>query len=119
MNQSNISTWAVAVEAVELLGDDGLTLEQVAQACSLSSQWLINRVHAGVLAPAAVDANGDISPSSGWRFSSATVMRARRVAELERCFDADPQLAALTVDLMEEVALLRKRVQMAADSENG
>ena len=42
----------------------------------------------------------------------------RRVAELERCFDADPQLAVLTVDLMEEVALLRKRVQKAVDSGN-
>ena len=37
MNQSNIYTWAIAVESVEMLGDDGLTLEQVAQACSLSS----------------------------------------------------------------------------------
>ena len=64
MNQSNISTWAIAVESVELLGDDGLTLEQVAQACSLSSQWLINRVHASVLTPTTVDANGHISPSS-------------------------------------------------------
>ena len=66
MNQSNISTWAIAVESVELLGDDGLTLEQVAQACSLSSQWLINRVHAGVLAPAAALAGADESLSEGY-----------------------------------------------------
>ncbi len=115
MNQTPLSALVVAAESVELLGDDGLTLEQVAQACSLSSQWLVSRVHAGVLAPAA-GANIDVSHSSGWRFSSTTVMRARRVAQLERCFDADPQLAALTVDLMEEVALLRKRLQMAVDS---
>ncbi len=115
MNQTPFSALVVTAESVELLDDDGLTLEQVAQACRLSSQWLVSRVHAGVLAPAA-EANTDVSHSGGWRFSSATVVRARRVAELERCFDADPQLAALTVDLMEEVALLRKRLQMAVYS---
>ncbi|MGD9585447.1 MAG: MerR family transcriptional regulator, partial [Brachymonas sp.] len=30
--------------------------------------------------------------------------------DLERMFDADPQLAALTVDLMEEVDALRRRL---------
>ena len=38
-------------------------------------------------------------------------MRARRVAQLEHMYEADPQLAALTVDLMEEVLELRRRVQ--------
>jgi len=30
---------------------------------------------------------------------------------LEHTFDADPQLAALAADLMEEVAALRRRLQ--------
>jgi chaperone modulatory protein CbpM len=50
--------------------------------------------------------------SEGWRFDSFTLVRARRVAHLETCFDADPQLAALTADLIEEVARLRKQLEM-------
>ncbi len=54
------------------------------------------------------------SPAAGlvtWRFSSATLVRARRVAQLEATFDADPYLAAMTTDLMEEVARLRRRLR--------
>jgi chaperone modulatory protein CbpM len=37
-------------------------------------------------------------------------VRARRIAHLETTFDADPHLAALAADLMEEVAALRQRL---------
>ena len=111
MKHSDISALMIAAEAVELLGEDALTLEQLAHACNRPAQWLASRVHAGVLAPAAC-ADATIAHSEQWRFSSATVVRARRVSDLERYFDADPQLAALTVDLMKEVALLRNRLQM-------
>ncbi|RYF39595.1 MAG: MerR family transcriptional regulator, partial [Comamonadaceae bacterium] len=47
-----------------------------------------------------------------WRFDSATLVRARRIASLEACFDADPQLAALTADLIEEVAQLRRQLRV-------
>ena len=42
---------------------------------------------------------------------SPSIVRARRVAQLERMYDADPQLAAMTVDLMEEVLELRRKLQ--------
>jgi chaperone modulatory protein CbpM len=70
----------------------------------MSPEWVLTRVEAGVLQPAAGQAAAE------WRFASTAVLRARRIAELERAFDADPQLAALTVDLMEEVAQLRRRL---------
>ena len=35
----------------------------------------------------------------------------RRLARLESSFDADPELAALTADLIEEVAVLRQRLR--------
>ena len=111
MKHSDISAWVVAADSVELWGEDTLTLEQLAQACNRTAQWLTSRVHAGVLTPTAC-VGVEMAQSEQWRFSSAAVVRARRVSELERCFDADPQLAALTVDLMEEVALLRNRLHM-------
>jgi chaperone modulatory protein CbpM len=39
------------------------------------------------------------------------VVRARRLARLESTFDADPQLAGLTTDLIEEVTALRQRLR--------
>lgn len=52
----------------------------------------------------------DAATAHTGRFSTHTVIRARRIAGLERRFDADLELAALTVDLMKEVRQLRQRL---------
>ncbi len=44
-----------------------------------------------------------------WRFTSVQLLRARRLADIERTFDANDELAALVVDLIEEVERLRAR----------
>lgn len=88
------------VQDAEVLDEAAFSLEEAARACGMEVHWLEERVEAGVL---------QVRVSSGeWRFDSATLVRARRVAQLESCFDADPQLAALTADLLEEVARLRR-----------
>ena len=43
----------------------------------------------------------------------AELARARRLAALERDFDANPELAALVADLIEEVARLKRRLKAA------
>ena len=96
-------------QMAELLGDDSLTLEELARACRRAPEWVSEHVEAGVIAPQPID-----TATAGfitWRFASTTLVRARRVADLEACFDADPHLAALTVDLMEEVGELRRQLQ--------
>jgi len=92
------------VHDAEVLGEAAFSLEEAARACRMEVRWIEERVEAGVL---------QVRVSGGqWRFDSATLVRARRVAQLEACFDADPQLAALTADLMEEVESLRRRLGM-------
>ena len=86
----------------EVLGDAAFTAEDIARACGMRVEWVQERVDLGVLQ---VDAG-----LGQWRFDNATLVRARRIAQLEMTFDADPQLAALTADLMEEVQRLRRRV---------
>jgi len=86
----------------EVLADAAFSAEELARACGVSPDWVIERVEAGVL-----QADPDSRP---WRFGSVTLVRARRVAQLEASFDADPQLAALTADLIEEVARLRRQL---------
>jgi chaperone modulatory protein CbpM len=96
-------TTAVFIEVGEVLGEHAFTSDELAHACRVSTSWVQERVEAGVLEVAQRNAE--------WRFDSATLRRARRIAELEASFDADPQLAALTADLIEEVARLRQRVR--------
>ena len=45
-----------------------------------------------------------------WRFSSAELARARRMRQIERDFDAVPELAALVADMLDEVDRLRERL---------
>ena len=78
------------------------TTEELARACGVATAWVLERVEAGVLQ---VD-----GAAGAWRFDSVTLVRARRIVQLETTFDADPQLAALTADLIEEVARLRRRL---------
>lgn len=82
------------------LDDACLTLEQVAVACAVDARWLVARIEAGLLAPMA-------GPASDWRFEAAAITRARRMREIERTFDAVPELAALVADLLEEMDALR------------
>jgi len=94
----------------ELLDAQALSLQQLAQACHTDAQWVVQRVTIGVLERDGNPDDADSNPQT-WRFSAHTLIRARRIADLERMFDADPQLAALTADLMEEVRQLRQRMQ--------
>lgn len=95
----------IPAHMLELLDDAALSLHQLAQASAVSPDWISARVAAGVLTPA------QGQDASGWRFACASVQRVRRIVQLERTYDADPQLAALAADLMEEVARLRQQLR--------
>jgi len=89
-----------------ILEDACLTLEELCAACALEREWLVRRVEEGLF------------PVSGtvvaeWRFTSAGLARARRMRELERDFDAVPELAALVADMLEEMDELRARLRRA------
>lgn len=83
-----------------------LTLEQVASVCTVAPEWLTNRLDDGLFPHAE-------SVAGVWRFSDASILRARRMWQLERDFDAVPELAALMADLLEEMDELRARLRGA------
>jgi chaperone modulatory protein CbpM len=89
-----------------VLDEVALTLEDLARACAVESRWVVERVEAGLLGSAS-------QKSMEWRFVSADLARARRLAALERDFEANQELAALVVDLIEEVGRLRGRLKAA------
>lgn len=86
-----------------LLEEHALDVYELASACEVAPEWVVERVQAGLLS---------CSPSgSEMRFASAQLVRARRMATTERRFDANQELAALVADLIEEVEQLRRRLQ--------
>ncbi|RDJ98494.1 chaperone modulator CbpM [Cupriavidus lacunae] len=87
-----------------LMEDAWLTLEQVAAACMVEPEWLTRHVDEGLFPHA-------VSVAGVWRFPSASFRRARRMRQLERDFDAIPELAALVADLLEEMDDLQARLR--------
>ena len=89
-----------------VLDEAALTLDELARACAVEPQWVIERIEAGIFG------DGSVQVTS-WRFSSHDLTRARRIRQLERDFDAAPELAALMADLIEEVECLRGKLRAA------
>ena len=86
-----------------LMEDTWLTLDQISAACTVEPEWLLRHIEEGLLPQVT-------SVAGVWRFSTASIVRARRMRQLERDFDAVPELAALMADLLEEVDELRIRL---------
>ena len=86
-----------------VLEDACLTLEQLAAACAVETEWIARRVDEGLL-PSAGEARAQ------WRFTSGELLRARRMRQLERDFDAVPELAALVADMLERLDELRAQL---------
>jgi chaperone modulatory protein CbpM len=90
-----------------LLDEARLTLDELAMSCTVSREWVIEHVQAGVL-PAAPG-----SEPGHWAFTGRDLLRSRRISGLERDFDANPELAGLVADLFDELERLRTRLRRA------
>ena len=91
----------------EILEGACLTLEQLCAAAALDHDWLVRHVEEGL-----IPASG--TPVAEWRFRVVHVTRARRMHEIERTYEAAPELAALVADLLEELDDLRARLGRGA-----
>jgi chaperone modulatory protein CbpM len=86
-----------------LVDEAALNLDELAHACNVEPDWVVRHVHAGVLG------GGEVQVTS-LQFRSRDLARARRLLTIERDFDANEQLAALVIDLADEVRRLRTRL---------
>lgn len=82
-----------------------LDLEQLCRMTGVSEVWVCQRMEEGLLAPEV--------PQSGEppRFKASDLRRVRRMASLERDFDAVPELASLVAELEQELAIARARLR--------
>lgn len=90
-----------------LLDELWLDLDDLCRVGGVSAPWVRERVAEGLIGALPFGA-GD-----AWRFDAAAVRRVRCMAQLERDFDAVPELAALVADLQEEIDRLRARLRGA------
>lgn len=94
------------IHMASLLEETWLTLEQMAAACTVEPDWLLRHIEEGLFPHAE-------SVAGVWRFTGSALLRARRMRQLERDFDAVPELAALVADMLEEMDELRARLRAA------
>jgi chaperone modulatory protein CbpM len=97
-----------------VIGDEGsLSIEEVARACQVESQWVCELVAEGVLDP---DGHG----ASAWRFRAADLRCALRIARLRRDFGASLDAVAVMLELLDEIEWLRTRLRRAGlDDDQG
>ncbi|MCG6932737.1 MAG: chaperone modulator CbpM [Gallionella sp.] len=83
-----------------------LTLSDLCHACAVHDEQIIALVDAGVLEPQGLE-------PGHWSFGGASLNRARRALRLQRDLDIDLAGAALAVELLDEIELLRMRLRAA------
>jgi len=86
------------------MSEDHLSLEELCAVCALERDWLVVRVREGLI-PASGGSDAE------WRFTTTTLSRVRRMRDIERTYDAAPELAALVADMLEEMDALRARLR--------
>jgi len=79
-----------------------LSLAELCQACCVNAEWLMALVAEGVLEP--------LPGEHHWRFSGASVYRARMVQRLQQDLGVNIAGAALALELMDELDSLRTRL---------
>jgi chaperone modulatory protein CbpM len=87
-----------------LVDEAALSLDELARACQVEPDWVVRHVQAGVLG-----GTTQVQVTS-LRFRSGDLARARKLLSIERDFDANEQLAALVIDLGDEIRRLRARL---------
>jgi chaperone modulatory protein CbpM len=88
-----------------VIGEEAvLSIEELARACCAEAQWVIELVEVGLLEPQGTG-------PSDWRFRAADLICARRVARLQRDFDASLDAAAVMLDLLDQIERLRARLK--------
>jgi chaperone modulatory protein CbpM len=82
----------------------GLTLADLCSACAVRDEQIIALVDVGVLEPQGLE-------PGRWRFGGTSLHRARMTLRLQRDFEIDLAGAALALQLLEEIDMLKARLR--------
>ena len=92
-----------------VIEEDSLTLGQLCRACGTHADWIICLVEESIIEPQGEDMRL-------WRFSGASMVRARSALRLQRDLGINLAGIALVLDLMEELESLRARMKTLGDA---
>jgi chaperone modulatory protein CbpM len=87
-----------------VIEEDSLTLGQLCRACDVHADWIINLVEESIIEPQGEDMRL-------WRFSGASLVRARSALRLQRDLGVNLAGIALALDLMDELERLRAQMK--------
>lgn len=87
-----------------VIEEDSLTLGQLCRACDVHADWIISLVEEGIIEPQGEDIRL-------WRFSGASLVRARIALRIQRDLGVNLAGIALVLDLIEEIEGLRAHMK--------
>jgi chaperone modulatory protein CbpM len=87
-----------------VIEEDSLTLAQLCHACGVHADWIISLVEESIIEPQGEDIRL-------WRFSGASLVRARSALRLQRDLGVNLAGIALALDLIEELESLRAHMK--------
>lgn len=93
------------IEAEPLDARESVSLRELCQACDIEAEYVIEFVEVGIVEP------HDGRHPNEWRFPPRALTRLQRAVRLHRDLSVDPAGAALALDLIEEVTVLRRRLR--------
>ena len=82
-----------------------LTIDEIARACAVEPAWIVEHVEEGFIQ---CEVALVVTSVDEWRFAGAELIRAQKLVTFERDFDLNPDVAALIVDLLEEISALKR-----------
>jgi chaperone modulatory protein CbpM len=85
-----------------LLDEQIVSVQEICDACSCHQEWIIELVDQGILEP--VD-----PPPDEWRFTGISLTRAQMAKRLQRDLGINLAGVALALQLLDEIALLRRQ----------
>ncbi len=95
------------IEITATIEETRLSVDDLCRLGQVTPEWVAAHIDSGLLPAPAPD-------PSQWQFGTQAVQRVRRMAWLERDFDAVPELAALVADLQDEIDRLRAALRRTA-----
>ena len=100
---------STAFELVSLTGliledETGLSLDDLSRACAAQAERIVELVHEGAISPLG-------AAPEHWRFTGVHLQRARVALRLQSDLGVNPAGAALALELLDELAGLRERLQ--------
>lgn len=90
-----------------ILDEDCLfSLDEMSQACSVHTEYIIELVEEGIVEPTELQRE-----QQQWCFTGKNLLRARKARRLQHDLDINLAGAALVLDMLEEIEQLRERLR--------